>query len=76
MTLFKTQIADISTAFLFADLPPEERVSMQIPDGVPHEQDEIWELKRCIYGLKKSRRRFYETLGTYSNRRRIHGFKL
>jgi hypothetical protein len=56
--------ADVSTAFLFAELPVNERVYMEAPAGINAGSDEVLELNRCIYGLKQASRRWYDKLRT------------
>lgn len=49
--------ADVSTAFLYGDLPKSERVYMECPPGIDHKPGQVMELQRCIYGLKQASRR-------------------
>ena len=54
--------ADVSTAFLYGDLPESERVYMQCPPGIDHKEGQVIELRRCIYGLKQASRRWFDKL--------------
>lgn len=47
---------DVKTAFLHGNL--EEEIYMEIPKGVSHEDDQVWRLKKSIYGLKQSPRQW------------------
>jgi hypothetical protein len=58
----KLRSADISTAFLYGDLPPDERVYMAPPPGVDAKPGQVMALHRCIYGLKQASRRWFEKL--------------
>ena len=35
---------------------------MECPDGIDHEPGQVMELHRCIYGLKKASRRWFDKL--------------
>lgn len=54
--------ADVSTAFLYGDLPKTETVYMECPPGIEHEKGQVICLLRCIYGLKQASRRFFDKL--------------
>jgi hypothetical protein len=54
--------ADVSTAFLFGDLPETERIYMEVPPGISAEPGEVLALYRCVYGLRQASRRWYERL--------------
>ena len=54
--------ADVSTAFLYGDLPKNETVYMQCPAGIEHKEGQVMCLNRCIYGLKQANRRWFEKL--------------
>ena len=54
--------ADISTAFLYGDLPDDERVYMSPPPGIKARPDQVMCLQKCIYGLKQASRRWFEQL--------------
>lgn len=41
---------DVVTAFLNSEL--EERVYLEPPEGFPEDNDEVWLLKKALYGLK------------------------
>jgi hypothetical protein len=43
---------NISTAFLHADL--KEDVYMEPPPGAGNNPNEVWKLKKAVYGLKRS----------------------
>ena len=49
-------IFDVETAFLHGDL--KERIYMDCPDGMEHEDDECLELKKTIYGLVQAAARY------------------
>lgn len=51
---------DIKGAFLYADLPEEERVYMRAPPG--YGRKGYWYLLKTLYGLRQSPRRFNEHL--------------
>ena len=54
--------ADISTAFLYGDLPETETVYMHCPPDIKHKSGQVMRLNRCLYGLKQASRRFFEKL--------------
>ncbi len=58
----KLRASDISTAFLFGELPEHECVYMKPPEGIHHRKGQVMKLHRCIYGLKQASRRFFEKL--------------
>jgi hypothetical protein len=45
---------DISTAFLHADLKEDEY--MEPPPGTGNNPNEVWKLKKAVYGLKQASR--------------------
>ena len=51
---------DIKGAFLYADLPKEERVYMRTPPG--YKRKGYWYLMKTLYGLRQSPRRFNQHL--------------
>ena len=54
--------ADVSTAFLYGDLPQNETVYMQCPPGIKHKKGQVMVLQRYIYALKQAIRRWFEKL--------------
>ena len=64
----KLRASDISTAFLYGDLPESERVYMEPSPGIDHEPGHVMELRKCIYGLKQASRRWFEKLQGILNR--------
>jgi hypothetical protein len=67
----KTAQADITAAFVHAELPPEEIVHIHQPRGFTvHSRDYVYRLKRSLYGLKQSPRHFFNYL---SSRLQAHG---
>eukprot|EP00956_Cyclotella_meneghiniana_P013817 scaffold20267_cov42-Cyclotella_meneghiniana.AAC.1 len=63
----KTAQADITAAFVHAELPPEEQVFIHQPHGFKVHCDEgelVLRLKRLLYGLKQSPRHFYQYLSS------------
>eukprot|EP00956_Cyclotella_meneghiniana_P011824 scaffold16629_cov44-Cyclotella_meneghiniana.AAC.1 len=63
----KTTQADITAAFVHAELPPEEQVFIHQPRGFKVHCDEkelVLRLKRSLYGLKQSPRHFYQYLSS------------
>jgi hypothetical protein len=55
---------DVNTAFLYADL--DEETYMEIPEGLNQGEhgDRVWKLKKCLYGLKQSPRKWNEEMDT------------
>ena len=53
-------VVDIETAFLHGDL--DEEIYMEVPKGLEIEHNEKLMLKKTIYGLVQSARKFYEKL--------------
>jgi hypothetical protein len=49
---------DVATAFLEGDLEEWERIYMEAPPGYFLSPDEVFELHKCLYGLKQSARKF------------------
>ena len=43
--------AGVRTAFLYAEIPSRRNVYMKPPSGSDCGDDEVWKLKRVIYGL-------------------------
>lgn len=63
----KTAQADITAAFVHAELPPEEQVFIHQPRGFKVHCDEgelVLRLKRSLYGLKQSPCHFYQYLSS------------
>jgi len=63
----KTAQADITAAFVHAELPPEEQVFIHQPRGFKvhcEEGELVLRLKRSLYGLKQSPRHFYQYLSS------------
>ena len=54
--------ADVSTAFLYGDLPKSETVYMECPPGIDHKKGQVICLQRCIYGLRQVSRRWFDKL--------------
>ena len=54
--------ADVSTAFLYGDLPKTETVYMNCPAGIEHKSGQVMKLQKCIYGLKQASRRWFDKL--------------
>ncbi|KAK2575200.1 hypothetical protein KPH14_012608, partial [Odynerus spinipes] len=54
---------DITTAYLNSEL--DEDIYLKPPDGLPDgvNEDEVWKLKKAIYGLKKSGRAWDKRIG-------------
>ena len=69
---FKLYQMDIKSAFLNGML--QEEVYAEQPKGFvdPHRLDDVYKLKRSLYGLKQALRAWYERLTTYLTE---HGFK-
>ena len=63
---FKLRQFDIKCAFLYATLPENERVYMHAPPGFGRKG--YWYLKKTLYGLKQSPRRFNEHLNGTLNK--------
>ncbi|CAM0870358.1 unnamed protein product [Alopecurus aequalis] len=63
---------DVKTAFLHGEL--EEEIYMDQPEGfiVPGKEDHVCKLKRSLYGLKQSPRRWYKRFDSFML---SHGFK-
>ena len=63
---------DVKSAFLNGML--QEEVYVEQPKGFvdPHRLDDVYKLKRALYGLKKAPRAWYDRLTTYLTK---HGFK-
>jgi hypothetical protein len=53
-------VVDIETAFLHGDL--DEEIYMEVPKGLEIEHNKKLMLKKTIYGLVQSAKKFYETL--------------
>ena len=53
---------DIKGAYLYGVLDENEVVYMKQPPGVPNEPGKVLRLKKSLYGLKQSGRRWYEKL--------------
>jgi len=55
---------DVKSAYLNGELAEGERIFMKQPPGyeIPGKEDLVLELKKTIYGLKQSGRRWYEVL--------------
>jgi hypothetical protein len=53
-------VVDIETAFLHGDL--DEKIYMEVPKGLEIEHNKKLMLKKTIYGLVQSARKFYEKL--------------
>jgi hypothetical protein len=51
-------VVDIETAFLHGDL--DEEIYMEVPKGLEIEHNKKLMLKKAIYGLVQSARKFYE----------------
>jgi hypothetical protein len=62
----KSAQADITAAFVHAELPPEEQVFIQQPRGFPvygtNGEKLVLRLKRSLYGLKQAPRHFFRYL--------------
>jgi len=55
------QQGDCKNAFCQATLPDDERVVVRPPIGDPaYKQDELWFLKKTLYGLRRSPRHWYQ----------------
>ena len=55
--------ADVKTAFLYAE--QVRPVYFKPPKGADCEEDEVWLLKKALYGLKDAPLRWHQTLSTY-----------
>jgi hypothetical protein len=53
---------DISTAFLHGELSDNETVYVEQPPIINDGTDRVWRLKKSLYGLKQSGRKWYEKL--------------
>jgi hypothetical protein len=53
-------VVDIETAFLHGEL--DEEIYMEVPKGLEIEHNKKFMLKKTIYGLVQSARKFYEKL--------------
>lgn len=51
---------DIVSAYLYADLQPEEYVYMEQPSGFSSGPHQVWQVVKALYGLKQSARRWFE----------------
>ena len=47
---------NVITAFLHADLSPEQRVYMHIPSDADGQSGQVWLLLKALYGLKQAPR--------------------
>jgi hypothetical protein len=59
---------DISTAFLHGELSERELVYVEQPPMINDGTDQVWRLKKSLYGLKQSGRKWYEKLVELLNR--------
>ena len=59
---FDVKHMDVKTAFLIPPLPEDEAVFMESPPGVRAEEEEVYKLLKCIYGLKQSANKWHEEL--------------
>jgi hypothetical protein len=69
---FEVEQLDVKTAFLHSEL--EEEIYMDQPEGfiVPGKEDLVCKLKRSLYGLKQSPRRWCKRFDSFML---AHGFK-
>ena len=69
---FKLYQMDVNSAFLNGVL--QEEVYVEQPKGFvdPHRSDDVYKLKRALYGLKRAPRTWYDRLTIYLTK---HGFK-
>ena len=60
----KSKQGDVTCAFLHAELPPEEKVYLEMPRGFKqygkNKRAKVLSLKRTLYGLKQSPRAFWK----------------
>ena len=59
---FVAELADISTAFLHAELPAGETVLVVPPPELERPPGTAWHLNKCLYGLRASPKRWSEHL--------------
>jgi hypothetical protein len=60
--------ADVDSAYIQADLDPNEEVYVRFPKGLEHRPDykgRVMKLKKALYGLKQSGRVWYNMLRTF-----------
>ena len=69
---FRVHHNDVSHAFLYSPLPPDQRVYMEPPPGLELDEDYCYELLRCLYGLKQSAHLWNENVDALLKR---HGFE-
>lgn len=58
----QTHHMDVSTAFLVPSLPEEETVYVEPPPGLELSGDYVYQLLKCVYGLKQSAAYWYKDL--------------
>ena len=58
------QQIDIKTAYLYGELPVDETMYMEQPEGFaePDKEDWVWQLQRGLYGMKQSGRIWNKTM--------------
>eukprot|EP00956_Cyclotella_meneghiniana_P016664 scaffold26464_cov80-Cyclotella_meneghiniana.AAC.2 len=71
----KTVQADITAAFVHAELPPEEEVYIHQPRGFiapgTSTKTHVLKLKRALYGLKQAPRHFFKYLSSHLEKHRL-----
>jgi hypothetical protein len=53
---------DIVTAFLYGELEEWENVYLKTPPGYEQSADELFQLKKCLYGLKQAARKWHQKI--------------
>lgn len=58
---FQLMTFDVKTAFLNGELREDENIFMRVPSGMDVEESKVLKLKKSLYGLRQSPRRWNET---------------
>ena len=59
------RVADVKTAFLYAKMPDGRNVYVKPPPGSDCGEDEVWKLKRALYGLPSAPSLWHSTFTEY-----------
>ena len=64
---WKVHVWDVASAYLLSEIPEETPIylrpfeGLKVPD-IPHKRPLVLKLKRCLYGLRSSGRRWNQTI--------------